>query len=68
MPLTTPKGFTVAIPAAVEVHTPPIAASVSDVVEPAQTVPVPVMLPAAGIELTVITTEDAEVPQVLVTL
>ena len=41
--------------------------SVSAVVEPAQTAPEPVILPGTGIELTVTTTKDAAVPQVLVT-
>ena len=66
IPLTTPKGFTVATVAAVALHTPPIATSVSAVVENAQTVFVPVILPAAGSGLTVTTTDDAAVPQILV--
>ena len=65
IPLTTPKGFTVAILVAVELHTPLIVTSESDIVEPAQTALAPVMAPATGSGLTVTTTENAAVPQLL---
>ena len=67
MPLTTPTGFTVAMLVAIELHTPPGAGSVRAVIDPAQTVPAPEMLPATGSKLTVTTTEDAAEPQLLAT-
>ena len=53
---------------AVELQAPPAAASVSAIVEPAQTAEAPVMPPAAGSGLTVTIKEDAAVPQLLVTV
>ena len=63
MPETTPDGFTVAIEEALVLHAPPVTASDSAVVAPAQTVPVPVIVPAVGNELTVIAKEVEAVPQ-----
>ena len=67
-PLTSPDEFTAAITVEDEFHTPPVTASASAVAEPTHTVPVPVILPATGSELTVTTTAAADVPQLLVTL
>ena len=53
-PVTTPLAFTVAILVLVDDHVPPLAPSVRLVVEPAQTVAVPVIEPATGNGLTVI--------------
>ena len=52
-PVTTPDAFTVAFAVFELLHTPPPAASVRAVVEPAQTEVVPVIDPAAGNGLTV---------------
>ena len=68
MPLTTPKGSTVAMLVAAELHTPPATASVSDVVEPAHTAIIPVMLPVAGSGPTVTIIPAAAVPQLLLTV
>ena len=66
-PLTTPKEFTVATKVLVLLHTPPVAASVNVVDEPAHTTGVPLIVPAdAG--LTVTMTVAATVPQPLVTV
>ena len=68
IPLTTPSALTVAMLVAVELHTPPVTASVNAVVEPAQTILDPVMLPAEGVALTVTTLVVDVVPQLLVTI
>jgi hypothetical protein len=67
-PVTVPVAFTEAIEAAVLLHTPPVAASVSVVVAPEQTVDEPVIVPAAGIGLTVTAWVALAVPHAVVTV
>ena len=67
-PVTTPLASTVAFDVETEVHVPPPAASAKLVVEPAQTMAVPVIVPAIGIGLTVTICVPATVPQLLVTV
>jgi hypothetical protein len=67
IPVTTPVEDTEATVVLVLLHTPPAAASLSVVVDPAQTVVTPVMLPAFGTGLTVIGLTATAVPQLLVT-
>ena len=68
-PVTIPDVPTVPMAGLVLLQVPPAVISVSDVVEPAHTVGVPVMLPgAAGNELTVTTAVVAILPQPLVTV
>ena len=67
-PATTPDVFTDPVDGAVLLHTPPAAASVSDVLAPTQTTGVPVIVPASGNPLTVTTCVAAAVPQLLVTV
>ena len=67
-PFTTPDAFTVATTVLVLLHTPPVVASVNVVDEPAIIVAVPLIVPAAGEGLTVITWVAAAVPQPLVTV
>ena len=57
IPLTTPDILTLAIPVLLLLHTPPLAASLNVVVDPAHTVAVPLMIPATGGRLTVTTWE-----------
>ena len=54
-PHTLPVLVMVATEVLVLLHTPPVAASVNEVDEPAQTVAVPLMVPAAGKALMVTT-------------
>ena len=66
-PVTTPVLVTVPTAVLVLLHTPPVAASVSEVVEPpAHTEVVPVIVPAFGSGLTVMTAVAADVPQTVV--
>ena len=67
-PVTTPEVPTVATPGETELHTPPAAASVSEVVPEGHMPKVPVILPALGGMLTVTTAVAAAVPQLLVTV
>ena len=67
-PLTTPEVFTVATRVLVLLHTPPVVASVNVVDKPAITVAVPLIVPAAGEGLTVITWVATAVPQPFVTV
>ena len=67
-PVTVPVVPTVATVVAVLLHAPPVVASLNPVVEPAQTVAVPVMVPADGNGLTVTTLVAAAIPQPLVTV
>ena len=68
MPLTTPLVPTVATEVLLLLHVPPAVALLSVVVLPAVSVAVPVMVPADGNGLTVITLAAAAVPQLLVTV
>ena len=63
-----PDASTVATTGVVLLQAPPVEASASGVVLPAHTVAVPVMVPGAGVGLTVKTTVAAAVPQLLVTV
>ena len=67
-PVTMPVLPTVATVVAVLLHAPPVVASPNPVVAPAQTVAVPVIVPADGNGLTVTTLIAAAVPQPLVTV
>ena len=67
-PVTMPVLPTVATVVAVLLHTPPVVASLNPVVAPAQTIAVPVIVPADGKGLTVTTLIAAAVPQPLVTV
>ena len=67
-PLTTPEVLTVATVVLVLLHIPPVVTSVNVVDNPAITVAVPLIVPAAGDELTVTTRMAAAVPQVFVTV
>jgi hypothetical protein len=68
-PVTIPvKDPIVAIPIAPELHIPPVAALVNVVEADPHSVPVPVMVPASGILLTVTTVVAATVPQPLLTV
>ena len=62
-PFTTPVVPTVATTVFVLLHTPPVVTSVNVVDEPAITVAVPLIVPAAGKGLTVTTWVAAAVPQ-----
>ena len=66
-PVTTPVPVTVAF-ALPALHTPPVAASVKLMVEPPHTVVGPLIVPALGAGLTVMSTEALPVPQALVTV
>lgn len=67
--VTTPVVLTEAIAGELELHVPPVAASVRLAVAPAHSNAMPVMVPAAGTELTVTMRVAADVvPQPLVTL
>ena len=67
-PFTEPEALTVAAAVLVLLHTPPVVPSLNDVVEPAHTVAAPLIEPADGNGLTVITRVAATVPQPLVTV
>ena len=65
-PVAKPVASTVAVAGTVLLHAPPVAASVNAVFAPAQTVGVPVIVPAFGSEFTVTTWVAAVVPQLFV--
>ena len=65
-PVTTPP-VTIAV-ALLLLHTPPAAASLSVITDPAHTPEGPVMVPALGEELTVTNVVAAAVPQPLLTV
>ena len=67
-PLTRPLLFTVAAEVLVLLHAPPVVPSLNDVVEPAHTVAVPLIVPATGNGLTVTICVATVVPQVFVTV
>ena len=67
-PVTLPEPSTAPTDKVTLLHTPPVAASVKAVFEPAHTIGVPVMVPAFGIGLTVTTWVAAAVPQLLATV
>jgi hypothetical protein len=67
-PLTTPEVPTVATPAFVLLHTPPLATSVKVVVNPAVRVAVPLIASASGEGLIVTVKVAAAVPQLFVTV
>jgi hypothetical protein len=67
-PLTTPEVPTVATPAFVLLHTPPLATSVNAIVDPAVRVAVPLIAPASGEGLIVTAKIAAAVPQMFVTV
>ena len=58
----------VATPVETELQVPPVATSLNVVVDPAQTVVVPVIVPAIGNGLTVTVVVATAVPQLLVTV
>jgi hypothetical protein len=66
-PPTVPP-IAVAMPVLALLHTPPVAPSVNEVVDPAHTIAVPVIVPADDVPLTVTTWVAAVVPQVFVTV
>ena len=68
MPVTLPDASTVPTEEVTLLHAPPAAASVKAVLAPAQTMGVPVIVPAFGNALTVTTWVAAAVPQLLVTV
>ena len=55
IPVTTPVAVTVATPVAPELQIPPVAMSLSGIVEPVHTVDAPAIVPAFGAGLTVTT-------------
>ena len=65
-PVTIPPLLMVATPVDTELQVPPVTASFNVVAEPAQTVVVPVMVPATGNGLTVTVVVATAVPQLLV--
>ena len=65
-PVTLPDASTVATVVTVLLHAPPVAASLNPVVAPAQTVAVPVIVPADGNGLTLTIAVASAVPQPLV--
>ena len=67
-PVTVPVLPTVVTVVAVLLHAPPVVASLNPVVDPAQTIAVPVIVPADGKGLTLTTLIAAAVPQPLVTV
>jgi hypothetical protein len=67
-PETTPAVFTVAIPVAAELHTPPLTVLLSTANAPWQTVALPVIVPASGNEFTETTLVAFDVPQLPVTV
>ena len=68
IPFTIPEVLTVATTVFVLLHTPPEVASANAVDEPAVTVAVPVIVPAAGNGLIVIVEVAAAVPQPFITV
>lgn len=67
-PVTIPAAFIVALAGVEELHTPPPTLLLKVVVVAAQTVAVPVIVPALGSRLTVKITDVAAVPQLFVTV
>jgi hypothetical protein len=67
-PATTPVDDTVAIPAGVALHDPPVARSDSDVLADWHTADAPVMVPALGSGFTVTNAVLTAVPHTLVTI
>lgn len=67
IPLTMPVLLTVAIPVVLLLHRPPIVAFVNDVVPPAHTVEIPVIVPATGNAFTVAVVVATTEPQLLFT-
>ena len=68
-PVTWPKAFTDAIPAASVVHVPPGTELLSVVEKPVQTVVIPAMAPGVpGAGLTVMLTTSLADPQLLITV
>jgi hypothetical protein len=68
-PVTTPEAFTVATAVLLEAQVPPAVTSASVVVDPAQTVVVPVIAATTGKALTVTVVEELAVqPEPLVTV
>ena len=66
-PNTWPEPSTVAMEVVLLLQLPPVAPSVKEVDEPAQTVAAPLIVPADGSGLTVTTCVAAAVPQLFVT-
>ncbi len=67
--MTTPEALTVATPALLEDQVPPVVTSASVVVDPAQTVVVPVIAATTGRAFTVTVAVELEVqPEPLVTV
>ena len=67
-PVTTPPALTDAIPAAPELHVPPVLVALSVMVVDRQTVEGPEMVPAVGVGLTVTVYVALAVPQLVVTV
>jgi hypothetical protein len=68
MPVTIPVVLAIAMPTAPVLQIPPLAELLNEVVLPAQTVAVPVMVPASGSGLTVTICVATAVPQLFVTV
>ena len=67
-PVTTPEVLTEPTAGLVLLHAPPLVALVSEVLAPAHTIAVPVIVPASGRGLTVATCVAVAVPQLLLTV
>ena len=67
-PVTAPEASNVAIAEASLLHTPPLAPAVKVVTDPAQTLAIPVMVPAFGNGLIVTIVVAFATPQLLVTV
>ena len=67
-PVVIPVEPTVAIPVALELHTPPVVELLSVMVEPAQTADAPVIVPAVGAVITLTDLVATPIPQLVVTL
>ena len=67
-PVTTPVELTVAVDVEPDVHAPLLTELLSVVVAPAQTVELPVIVPAPGNEVTVMLLVATAAPQPLVTV
>ena len=68
IPVTRPGALTVATEGIDEFQLPPRAASLSSIVDPAHTVPAPLMVPAFGVAFTVTTLVTYTLPQPFVTV
>ena len=68
IPVIVPDASVVANIASALLQVPPVAASLNDVVAVAQTVAVPVIVPASGNGFTVTSIESTAVPQLLITV